>query len=119
MFYTDLQVQTGQQMTNLRFFLSDLGEHKVILGYPWFVAFQPHVNWKRGWIDTTQLLIIFSAPNAVKAVYTHRMQRHQIPPKDQYFIGQVTLATPTKSSPSKIPEEYQQHHKVFSKEQSQ
>ena len=37
-FYTDLQVQTGSQMTNLQFFLSDLGEHKAILGYPWLVA---------------------------------------------------------------------------------
>ena len=118
-FYMDLQVWTGQQTTNLRFFLSNLGKHKAILGYPWFAAFQPHVNWKRGWIDTTQLPIIFSAPNAAKAVYTHRSQRYQHPQREQYFIRQVTLATPTKSSPSRIPEEYQQHHKVFSKEQSQ
>ena len=33
-FYTDLKVQTGTQHTNLQFFLSDLGENKVILGYP-------------------------------------------------------------------------------------
>jgi hypothetical protein len=33
-FYTDLQVQTGMTKTQLRFFLSDLGEHKVIMGYP-------------------------------------------------------------------------------------
>ena len=118
-FYTDLQVQTRQQTTNLRFFLSDLGEHKAILGYPWFTAFQPHVNWKRGWIDTTQLLIIFSAPNAAKAKYTHRLQKHQCSQREQYFIRRVTLAAPVKSSPSKIPEEYQWHHKVFSKEQSQ
>ena len=71
LFYMDLQVQTGQQTMNLRFFLSDLGEQKAILGYPWFAAFQPHIDWKRGWINTTQLLIIFSAPNATKAKYTH------------------------------------------------
>ena len=118
-FYTDLQVWTRQQMTNLRFFLSDLGEHKAILGYPWFAAFQPHVDWKRGWINTTQLPIIFSAPNAAKSIYTHRSQKHQCPQREQYFIGWVTLATPIKSPPSKIPEEYQWHHKVFSKEQSQ
>ena len=119
LFYTDLQVQTGQQTTNLRFFLSDLGEHKAILGYPWFVAFQPRVNWKRGWINTAQLLIIFSASNAAKAVYTHQLKRHQHLPKEQYFIGQVTIAAPVESPPSMIPEEYQQHHKVFSEEQSQ
>ena len=71
LFYTDLQVRTGQQTTNLRFFLSDLGEQKAILGYPWFAVFQPRIDWKRGWIDTTQLPIIFSAPNAAKAKYMH------------------------------------------------
>ena len=34
LFYTDLQVRTGQQTTNLRFFLSNIGEQKAILGYP-------------------------------------------------------------------------------------
>ena len=40
-FFTDLQVQTGTQCTNLCFFLSNLGENKAILGYPWFAAIQP------------------------------------------------------------------------------
>ena len=119
LFYTDLQVQTGQQTMNLRFFLSDLGEQKAILGYPWFAAFQPCIDWKRGWIDTTQLPIIFSAPNAKKAKYTHRLQRHQYRPRERYFIGRVTIAAPKESPPSKILQEYQQHHKVFSEEQSQ
>jgi Retroviral aspartyl protease len=45
-FFTDLQVQTGSQRTTLRFFLSNLGENKIILGYPWFAAFQPKIDWK-------------------------------------------------------------------------
>jgi len=43
-FYTDLQVQTGVQKTNLRFFLTDLGDNKAILGYPWFTAVQPCID---------------------------------------------------------------------------
>jgi hypothetical protein len=38
LFYMDLQVQSEGQSTTLRFFLSDLGEHKAILGYSWFAA---------------------------------------------------------------------------------
>ena len=87
LFYTDLQVRTGQQTINLRFFLSDLGEQKAILGYPWFTAFQPRIDWKRGWINTTQLLIIFSTPNATKAKYTYQLQRHRHRPEERYFIG--------------------------------
>ena len=40
-YYTDLQIQTGTQKTNLRFFLTDLGDNKAILGYPWFTLVQP------------------------------------------------------------------------------
>jgi hypothetical protein len=47
-FFTDLQVQTGLQRTTLQFFLSNLGENEVILGYPWFTAFQPKIDWKQG-----------------------------------------------------------------------
>jgi hypothetical protein len=56
--YTDLETRTGTVISKLRFFLSDLGEHKAILGYPWFTAVQPNIDWKRGWIDHTQLPIV-------------------------------------------------------------
>ena len=71
-YYTDLQVQTGNQRTNLRFFLTDLGENKAILGYPWFAAVQPHIDWKRGWVDHSQLPIVFQAPNMAKVQFVSR-----------------------------------------------
>jgi hypothetical protein len=52
-YYTDLEMWTGTTLSKLCFFLSDLGEHKAILGYPWFVAVQPNIDWKKGWIDHT------------------------------------------------------------------
>jgi len=72
----DLQVQTGNQRTNLRFFLTDLGDNKAILGYPWFAAVQPCIDWKRGWIDHSQLLVIFQAPNVAKAQFIPRQINH-------------------------------------------
>src|SRR5712671_4412555 len=47
-FYVDLQVQTGTKRTSMRFFLTDLGHHRVILGYPWFAANQPKIDWAQG-----------------------------------------------------------------------
>jgi len=32
--------------TNLRFYLTELGEQKAILGYPWFAVAQPKIDWK-------------------------------------------------------------------------
>ena len=64
LYYTDLQTQTGTQQHTLRFFLSNLGENKIILGYLWFAAFQPHIDWRRGWIDHSQLPVILRTPDA-------------------------------------------------------
>jgi hypothetical protein len=33
-YYVDLNMRTGSRNTNLQYFLTDLGDHKVILGYP-------------------------------------------------------------------------------------
>jgi hypothetical protein len=74
--YTNMQVQTGMTKTQLRFFLSDLGDHKAILGYPWFAAVQPNIDWKRGWIDHTQPPIILRASNAQKAMFVPRTRKH-------------------------------------------
>jgi hypothetical protein len=47
-YFIDVQMQTGTQCSTLQFFLSNLGEKKIILGYPWFAVFQPRIDWKRG-----------------------------------------------------------------------
>ena len=70
LYYTDLAVQTGDKQVNLRFFLSNLGENKAILGYPWFAAMQPQIDWRRGWIDHSQLPIIFRTPDATKTRFS-------------------------------------------------
>jgi hypothetical protein len=43
-YYTDLETRTGTTTSKLHFFLSDLGEHKAILGYPWFATVQPNID---------------------------------------------------------------------------
>ena len=40
-YYTDLEVQTRSDHTKFRFFLTNIGQSKVILGYPWMAAVQP------------------------------------------------------------------------------
>ena len=121
-YYTDLHVKTGSRTTTLHFFLTDLGEHKAILGYSWFAAVQPNIDWRRGWIDHTQLPIILHEPNTKKAIFipwTRNIPREIS--HDQYFIGQVTFHNPVALSTElpKVPAEYQHHNKVYSNEESQ
>src|SRR5258707_1709883 len=71
-YYTILNVRTRSTTVPLQFFLSDLGEHKAILGYPWFAATQPKIDWKCGWIDHTHLPIISRSPDTKRAEFLPR-----------------------------------------------
>src|SRR6266700_1427497 len=73
-FFVNLETRMGANVTKLRFFLSDLGGQKAILGYPWFAVVQPRVDWKKGWIDRTHLLVILKAANAGKARFVLRTE---------------------------------------------
>ena len=66
-YYTDLHTRMGTIQRTLQYFLSDLGENRVILGYPWFTATQPKIDWARGWISHDQLPIVLRSPDAARA----------------------------------------------------
>jgi len=133
-YYVDLEMQTGTKRTNMRFFLSDMGDHKVILGYPWFAANQPKIDWARGWIDTAQLPLILHSTNALKPQFNP--STHDLPNPSEseiLYVGRVyieshvarqmmssTLAEEhNKPHLNPIPTEYRHHHKVFSEEAAQ
>ena len=133
-YYVDLQVQTGTKWTNMRFFLTDMGDHKMILGYPWFAANQPKIDWARGWIDTTQLPLILRDAKAEKPQFNPNPNHLPDPIEDEIlYIGRIHIephiARQTMSSTlaeehnkprlNPIPIEYQRHRKVFSEEAAQ
>ena len=119
-YFTDLEVQTGMNRSKLCFFLTDLGENKAILGYSWFVAVQPKIDWKRGWIDTSQLPLILQADNAKWARFTLRsINKPQPLDTTRYFIGKVNIGSLEAADKLSIPSEYQRHEKIFSEQESQ
>src|SRR5712671_4354323 len=133
-YYTDLQVQTGTKRTDMRFFLTDLGDHKVILGYPWFAANKPKIDWAQGWIDTTQLPLILRSADALKPQFKPSTHESLDPTEDEIlYIGRIhiepRIARQTMSSTlaeehdkphlNPIPVEYRRHHQVFSEEAAQ
>jgi RNase H-like domain found in reverse transcriptase/Reverse transcriptase (RNA-dependent DNA polymerase)/Integrase zinc binding domain len=113
LYYTDLSVQMGDKRINLRFFLSNLGENKAILGYPWFAAMQPKIDWKRGWIDHSQLPIIFRTLDTAKACFSPRTVN--IPREPRILrIGRLYIcaANPV----PQIPQQFKAFERVFSEE---
>jgi hypothetical protein len=115
LYYSDLSVQTGDKRVTLRFFLSNLGKNKAILGYPWFAAIQPKIDWKRGWIDHSQLPIILRTEDAARARFSPRTTNV---PRESCVLRIGRLLIRNISSPVSIPEQYQAYERVFSEEAS-
>ena len=124
-FYSDLIVRTGTTRKNMRFFLSDLGNHQLILGYPWFAAYQPKVDWARGWIDISQLPIVISALDAPKIHPSPRpslainVETTSSQSDDQrVYVARISFPSnqatiEDRETLQKIPLEYRRHAQVF------
>ena len=132
--FTDLEVHTGAKRIKMRFFLTDLGEQKVILGYPWFTAMQPKVDWARAWIDYEQLPVILRTPDAHRAIFTPAEDRlskvkasfknlakelQKIQMEDWMFVTrvyvepQITSASHRQTQASKLAEQEQKTKKAM------
>jgi gag-polyprotein putative aspartyl protease len=44
----DLYVQLGKKEQCTRFFVTNLGKDRMILGHPWLRTFNPQINWEKG-----------------------------------------------------------------------
>jgi hypothetical protein len=71
-YFTDVTTRTGEKSMCLRYYLTDLGENQIILGYPWFASAQPQIDWARGWIDYAQLPIVLRSDNADRTIFSAR-----------------------------------------------
>src|SRR5216683_4634144 len=89
-YYTDLHTWTGTMQRTLRYFLSDLGENRVILGYPWFATTQPKIDWVQGWISHNQLPIVLRSADAAKAHFLPRQMR----PISHTIVGRIETTGP-------------------------
>jgi hypothetical protein len=110
--YTDLDIRMGDQTHTMRFFLTNLGEQKVILGYPWFAAVQPVINWAKGWIAYKQLLVVIKA-----RIKRTTAKIHTTTASDRQMLASK-LAEKHATQNLPIPTEYCRHSFVFSETES-
>ncbi len=104
-YYTDLGTRTGTSTKTLRYFLSDLGDSRVILGYPWFAAAQPKIDWACGWITHDQLPIILRSVDAAKAQF--------LPQQATARRGIVAKRIKTPRRSDGVPLQYRDYRNVF------
>ena len=49
-FYTDLNIKIGDRTFLERFYITRLGNQKVILGLPWLRKHNPEIDWEKGMV---------------------------------------------------------------------
>jgi hypothetical protein len=124
------------------FYLTNLGEDRTILGFPWLAAFNPKINWADGTIEDLPLHITSKAAASQKpkpatkrggkgrrttAKHEEKEQILMIP-LEYEAINKTTISTDlaakqaegkeAKSWSELVPPPYHQHAKVFSKEEA-
>ena len=126
----------------MRFLVTDLGEDKIILGYPWLAVFQPDIDWKASVLaEELQPLVIktlgLNTDAEVERVTKAwiKRARSMAVPGEEIFITRLDTETLRKTStvaqmaanakPKEektwdqiVPHHYHQWKKVFSEEEA-
>ncbi len=55
--YCNLYVKKGQEKKKQWFFVANLGRDCLILGHPWFQAFNPQINWAKNELEGENIII--------------------------------------------------------------
>ena len=107
-----------------------LGPQNIILGYPWFAASQPKIDWVKGWMDYAQLPVVLRTSNSRSLkILLRNAPRTQ--GKDTIYIGYVAFPSKSQTAASRLakehnkpntdplPSEYKRHTYVFGEKESQ
>jgi hypothetical protein len=112
-----LHVRRGERQIAQRFYVTNLGQDRVILGYPWLWEFNLEIDWKEGRLigDEVKLEEIGITwteykKRRINICKTHFAQDWAIDRREHRQWESVEMKG--------IPKEYQRHHKVFSDQQA-
>jgi hypothetical protein len=110
-----LRARRGEQQLAQRFYVTNLGQDHIILGYPWLREFNPEIDWERGRLigEGVKLEEIGTAWEGYKE------QRRQTKIRKTYFAQEWAIKGRDQRQQESvevkgIPEEYQRYHRVFS-----
>jgi hypothetical protein len=107
-----LHVWRGEQQVTQWFYVTNLGQDCIILGYPWLWEFNPDINWEEGWliegeVKLKEIGVAWTRyrEQQTEISKTHFAQDWAIQGREQWQQESVEARG--------IPDEYQCHHKVF------
>jgi hypothetical protein len=92
----------------------------MILGYPWFAAVQPKIDWAKGWIDYSHLPIVLRTTDAALQIRKNLSRiNHVMAPAGKRQTMASQLAEAANKKADALPDRYKVHAKVFSETEAQ
>ena len=111
-----LKVKLGKSSQEMDFYITDLGQDWIVLGYPFLRMFNPTINWSNGGINHLSQITI--TPTKLWKHCQHVWEKDKkICIRKTHFAQQwATDANQKKSklSEANIPQRYNYHWRVFS-----
>jgi hypothetical protein len=117
-----LYIDNGQQRVLTPFFVTNLGKDRIILGYPWFEAFNPKIDWKEGKLLGPHMeLKTTGAVSQEHVNQVYEIRRLAMELRKTTIAQKMAEAFKTNKpqADTPIPPEYQRHTKVFSEQEAE
>ncbi len=114
-----LNVQIKGQIKEQEFFITNLGQDRVVLGYPFLQTFNPQINWEKGELHGTKLIKVTPMQIWEHRWKVWRMGKTFQIQKTTFAQKWAAITDKTKEKLKNLPKEYQGHRKVFSKEEAE
>jgi hypothetical protein len=109
-----LKTKLGKKEKAQKFYITDLGKDRIILGFPWLEEYNPHINWKEGMVEG-QPLHISTAPDNLQYLLAKKLaQNLQI---NKASISQEWANQEQRHQAEvEIPDKYKEYKDIFSEE---
>src|SRR5258707_15768690 len=114
-----LNVQINGQTKEQEFFITNLGQDQVVLGYPFLRTFNPKINWEKGELYGARQIKITPTQIWEHHWKVWRTEKTFQIRKTTFAQKWAAIADKTKEKLKNLPKEYQRHQKVFSEEEAE
>ena len=101
----DLLVSRGNKKARQRFYVTNLGHDRFILGYPWFREFQPDIDWANGMLrgPTIQMeTLLFGTLQQAKKYLEERKDEDIILKAKEILLWSGVTPLETKGGPIEV-----------------
>ena len=102
--FCNLWIRHGSCVEKLGHYITNLGQDRIILGYPWFQKFNPHFDWTANTLEGDDVVIKTAGYNRCYKPSIQTMQ--PLPSEPTNWVEVIKL----------IPEHYHWHWRVFSEQ---